>query len=144
MKTKEQFAAMLNGRKERSEIDRDEETQAKAAGLLVVFGYSDDNIEFRGAFSDEAGCYDGGDIRITADGVLESWEYLDKLHKEHVRLWLRKDETAKTITAIWGRDGYSWFYATDIPHATFDIISSEDGSKYCRGIVLEIADLENP
>lgn len=143
MMTKEQLAAMLNGRKEGSEIDRDEEKQAKDDGLLVVFGYSDDNIEFRGAFSDEAGCYDGGDIRITAEGVLESWEHLDKDDKEGVRAWFEKDKVAKTITAIWDHAGYSWFYATDIPHATFDILS-DDGSKYCRGIVLAVADLSKP
>jgi hypothetical protein len=45
----------------------------------------------------------------------------------------------KTIEAIWGKDGYSWTYKTDIPHATFDIF--EDGEKFCRGIVFDIKSL---
>lgn len=143
MITKEELAATLNGRKERSELTSDEDRLAEESGLLVVFGYSDDNIEFRGAFSDEAGCYDGGDIRITAEGVLESWDNLDKDNKDDVRAWFEKDKRAKTITAFWNQDGYCWTYAIDVPRAAFEIIS-DDGSKYCRGIVLAVADLEKP
>ena len=38
----------------------EEERLAKENGLVVVFGYSDDNIELRGAINNEAGCFDGG------------------------------------------------------------------------------------
>lgn len=51
---------MLNGREYGDEITREEEAMAKAHGLVVVFGYSDDNMEFCGAITDEVGCYDGG------------------------------------------------------------------------------------
>jgi hypothetical protein len=36
-----------------SEINKAEERQAKDAGLVVVFGYSDDGVELRGAIHDE-------------------------------------------------------------------------------------------
>lgn len=44
-----EFADLLSGRDYMNEITRGEEEQAKAAGLVVVFGYSDDNMELRGA-----------------------------------------------------------------------------------------------
>lgn len=58
--TAAELAALLNGREYRKEMSRDEEQVAKAAGLVVVFGASDDLMELRGAISDEVGCYDGG------------------------------------------------------------------------------------
>lgn len=50
-----EFAAMLNGREYRREITKAEEKEAKAAGLIVAFGASDDNLELRGAVDDEIG-----------------------------------------------------------------------------------------
>jgi len=46
----------------------------------------------------------------------------------------------RAVDALWAKeDGYSWTYRTDIPHATFEIV--EDGEPYCRGIVIDVADL---
>ena len=61
--TMETLAAILDGREIGSEITKAEADQAKAAGLVVVFGASDDLMEFRGAIYDEIGCY-------TDDGVV--------------------------------------------------------------------------
>lgn len=47
---------------------------------------------------------------------------------------------AKQIEAIWGKDGISWQYKTDIPHATFNVM--EDDEVYCIGIVFDIKELE--
>jgi hypothetical protein len=44
------------------------------------------------------------------------------------------------IKTIWDEGGYSWQYETDIPHATFEIV--EDGEKYCKGIVFNLADIK--
>ena len=134
--TKETLAALLNGREYRSEITKEETAEAKASGLVVVFGYSDDNAEMVGAINDEVGCYEGGDFRVDAKGLLEDWEELEKRHKEEVAIWLQRDERAFTVKAIWDQDGYSWTYKTSLPHATFDIL--KDGEKYCRGIVFEL------
>lgn len=135
--TKEQLAVLLNGREIGQEIDASEAAEAKRAGLVVVFGDSDDLCEFRGAIYDEAGCYDGGDIFITRTGKL-----LDE-HEEPCRCRFCSYQDVKKgclkIEAQWCMDGYSWTYATDIPHATFDI--KEDGVNYCRGIVFELAAL---
>ena len=57
--TKEELAALINGRKYRHELTDKEEKAAKDARLVVVFGASDDLMEFRGAINDECGAYDG-------------------------------------------------------------------------------------
>lgn len=104
-----EFAQKLNGRKYGYEISRHEEKEAAELGFVVVFGYSDDNAEFRGAFDDEVGCFDGGRV----------YEYGDRY-----------------IDAVWCEGEFDWTYKTNIPHATFDIYDF-GGEKYCRGIVFE-------
>lgn len=110
MMTIYEFAEMLNNGQYGSEISPILEHKAKELGFVVVFGYSDDNAEFRGAIEDEVGCYDGG--RVYEDGD-------------------------KYIDAVWcGDSEFDWSYKTNIPHATFDIYDAF-GEKYCRGIVFE-------
>jgi hypothetical protein len=68
--TKEQLAALLNGREYGSEITREESAQAAKDGLVVLFGASDDLAEFRGAIHDEHGCWDGGAPIYLMDGEI--------------------------------------------------------------------------
>lgn len=137
--TPETFAALLQGREYGNEITKEESAIAKAAGLVVVFGYSDDNCELRGAIHDEVGCYDGGVIYFTASGkiheepdsdeveVLEKFGLLEQLKKQ-----------SREFAAVWGEGGPAWTYAAEFPHATFDIM--EDGGVFCRGMVFRLAD----
>lgn len=46
--TAKELAEMLSGRKYGMEITSEEARAAKDAGLVVVYGYSDDNVEFAG------------------------------------------------------------------------------------------------
>lgn len=134
--TKEYLAKMLDQREYGNEIDKDEEKQAKDSGLVVVFGYSDDNCEFRGAINDEIGCWDGQVINFTKDGKFPSEDDFETLEK------YGKDESFNSIEAVWcpAEPDCSWIYKTDIPHATFNIM--EDGDLYCRGIVFSVKDLK--
>lgn len=137
--TREQLAAQLNGREYGNEIDHTEEKAAKEHGLVAIFGYSDDNAEFRGAIHDEVGCYDGGEFLVSRHGVVtppdrEEREVLEKFHV----LEAATKGSAK-IKAVWGKHGYSWTYETDIPQATFDIM--DEGEKFCRGIVFNLSDI---
>ena len=104
-----EFAEKLDGRQYGNELTLIEEREAANLGFVVVFGYSDDCAEFRGAIDDEVGCFNGG--RVYEDGD-------------------------KFIDAVWGEGRIDWTYETNIPHATFDIY--EDDYKYCRGIVFEV------
>lgn len=126
-----EFAIVLTGREYGKEITKEEEKLAKELGFVVVFGYSDDNAEFRGAIDDEVGCYEGGEIYLDSNGIYEECECECKYSK------LAK-EKAKVIEAICGKE-YCWEYKTNIPHAEFEIF--EDGEKYCKGIVFNIKEL---
>lgn len=126
-----ELAALLNNREYREEITRDEEAQAKHAGLVVVFGASDDLMEFRGAIHEELDAYEGTTAYLDADGLV-----VNECNNEHCPYARKLAATAKKIKAVWDKDGYSWVYETDIPHESFDIV--EDGEKYCRGIVFSL------
>lgn len=109
--TKEELAAMLNGRQYCEEVTPEIEQIAKDNNLLIVFGYSDDLCELRGAIFGEIGCYDGGTIT----------------HKE----------LPKPIEALWcsGRD-CTWSYETELPHAEFNIYEGDE--LYCIGMVVDM------
>lgn len=141
--TAQDFAETINGRTYPLRITKEEAAQAKAAGLVVVYGASDDLMEFEGAISDELGAYEGTTASVSpAGGIVCDWESLDKDDESEVMRYFENKRSAREIQAIWCPDepaGASWAYQTDIPHATFDVI--EDGEIYCRGIVFSVADL---
>ncbi len=137
--TKESLAAVLNGREYTEEITAREALDADASGLVVVFGASDDLIELRGALHDEADCYEGREVAISGLGIQQEWKYVDHESEEACLKYFECARTARKIKAVWLKDGYSWTYETDIPHATFEVL--EDGKKYCRGIVFSVNDL---
>lgn len=137
--SKEQLAALLNGREYGNEITDDEAKAAKAAGLAVVFGYSDDNAELRGAINDEIGRYGGNEFVVNRRGVVMMPTEDETEVLERFNVLKQAIGGGEKIKAKWGCEGYSWTYETAIPHATFDIM--EDGEKFCRGIVFSINDL---
>lgn len=136
--TKEKLAARLNGREYGSEITRDEEKSAKKSGLVVVFGASDDLMEFRGAIYDEVDAYDGATVRL-AGGKLFPKHSCNCAHCGYTAV----SATAKPIKACWCDDetkqDFTWTFRTEIPHATFEIL--EDGEQYCRGIVFNVSEV---
>lgn len=136
--TKEELAQHLNGREIGAEINPTEETHAKHDGLVVAFGYSDDNVEFRGAMDDEVGAYNGTEIYLVRKGPLPDHRDCDCPYCG----FLNTQSKAKIISAIWGEDGVSWQFKTDVPHATFEVL--EDDEVFCRGIVFHIDDIEPP
>ena len=133
-----EFAEMLNGREYLDEITREEEQRARKLGFVVVFGTSDDLIEFRGAIDDEVGCYDGGEIYFENNGIFEGCPERSDCECKYL---LAVRAKCKVIKAIWAKDKWSWQYETDIPHAAFEIF--EDGEKYCKGIVFEMKSLDS-
>lgn len=131
-----ELAALLTGREMGKEITKTEAAQAKADGFVVVFGAGDDNIELRGAINDEVGCYDGGTAYLTAEGLLTN-----DCDDDRCPHFAKLKAKAVTIRAGWCMEaGYSWTYATEIPHETFEIV--EDGEPFCRGIVFALVDVK--
>lgn len=129
-----EWAARLNGREYLKELTSAEEEQAKADGVVIVFGASDDLIEFRGVINYEDGAWNGGSYRVNlVKEVLRLSKYCD----DHLRalpaitaVWSPKDAAGKTWT--------SWLISASIPAYSFDIM--EDGKLYCRGIVFAWTD----
>lgn len=134
--TRDEFAAVLNGREYTEEMTREDEGWARASRLLVIFGASDDLTEFRGVLHDEAGAYDGEEHEIFLHPK-DGWE-----------IWNGDDHSGELsaphsfrISAKWCPDGFegSWLIETSLPHSTFDIM--EDGEIFCRGVVIDEADM---
>lgn len=133
--TKEELATKLNGREYMGEITKAEEQEAKESGLVVVFGASDDLIEFRGAIRDEAYCSHGSMIAITKEGLPKN-ECGDSDCPYFMKYW----KSLTKIKALFDSNGYSWQYEAPFPVARFDIM--EDEEKYCQGIVFELSSLD--
>jgi len=128
-------AAELHGNEYGREGSRDLWASMKASGLVAIFGASDDLTEFRGAIYDEAGAGEVTEHRLTQKGLPEN--DCDDSDCPYFRKLLKNIPVA--VTARWDHEGYSWFIETDLPHAPFDIV--EDDEKYCRGVVIALADL---
>lgn len=134
--TAKELAEMLSGRKYGMEITSEEARAAKDAGLVVVYGYSDDKVEFCGAINDEAGAYNGTTVYLTPNGILQEPE----CGRDDCPYFDREREKARTIKAVWHDEGGPcWTFETDIPHETFNIY--EDGELFCVGIVFRAEDL---
>ena len=133
--TAKEAAATLDGSEYREEGCNLLWQEMKTAGLVAVFGASDDLMEFRGAINDEADCYGGGLVKITRAGFPSS-----KCGEGDDCPYFKAEvKDCPTIEAVWDEGGFSWLYRTEIPHETF--IVKEDGEPYCRGIVFSLADL---
>lgn len=127
-------------------MHKEEEKIAKESGLVVIFGASDDLVEFRGAIYDEIDAYNGADFIIATPGteipVYEDEETYRKAKKlEAVPIEEESSTKKNRFKALWCPDELdcSWLIKTDLPHSTFDIMS--DGELYCRGIIIEVAAL---
>lgn len=135
--TPKEAAQRLDGGEYRNEGSRELFAEMKAAGLVALYGASDDLMEFNGAIHDEVGAWDGGTAYLTRQGLLQN--DCDDDACPHFK---RLQKQATPLHAKWDVDGFSWVYETAIPHETFVI--NEDGEPYCRGIVFALAHVPSP
>lgn len=128
-----EFAKKIDGKEYGYQIFSDEEIQiAKDNGFIIVYGMSDDLMEFEGVMRDEGGCFDGGEVYFNRDLVCCDDDEKDMFPNCIKALWYKgKDKEGNTI---------AWTYETVIPHETFMIY--EDGEPYCRGIVFHVDELK--
>lgn len=115
---------------------------AKSNDIVIIFGASDDLMEFRGATDDEVSCYEGVEVHINRHGLVKKPD----CDCEWAENWFdEQTKESKVVNAFWCKKGtengkgdvISWTYETEIPHETFDIM--EDGGIYCTGIVFSLA-----
>lgn len=131
-----EFANLLDGRQYRSEIWKEEEKIAKDNGFVVVFGASDDLMEFRGAINGEVDCFEGGIAYITPDKELLDSDCLADCNE--CKYFKKILDSSIKIEALWCKTTTNccWTYETEIPHEIFMIW--EDGEQYCQGIVFDL------
>lgn len=112
---------------------------AKDNGLVIVYGESDDLMEFRGAIDEEVGVGDVTIVAIDQQGVIPQFDNLDLDSEADLAAYFRRQNAPKvSITALWHDDGPArWTYELDDAAApTFNIY--EDGETYCLGIVFRL------
>ena len=132
------LAARLDGRQMGSEITEEEEALAREAGLVVVFGCSDDNVELMGAIDAEVPAYNGTAVYLGPNGLL-----VNGCDDDRCPYFLRERERAPRFKAKWNDgDGAAWSYEVPWPHETFRVM--EDGDLFCVGVVFALADVPAP
>jgi len=137
--TTQELATKLDGSEYPLRITPHVRGIAVASGLLIVYGASDDLVEFDGAWSDEGGVYNGGTVSIDREGIVPDFGSVEHEVSE-VEKWMRRNKAAAKVEALWcEEEGFSWTYKTDLPHVDFLVM--EDGEPYCRGMVIALADL---
>jgi hypothetical protein len=131
--TKEELAELLNGRQYGDEITSEEEKISHDNGLVVIFGASDDIVEFRGVINDEIDAYEGCFFKFNKELEIK----VGDKHEGHMRsVQAILDEGYDTGE---GDEPCSWQFKTDIPHSTFRILDADE--LYCVGIVINVAEL---
>jgi hypothetical protein len=127
-----EVAEKLNDNENTNELNGVDVKELENNGIVVVFGASDDLMEFCGAIYDEIDARNGTTVYITKNGLL-----VNQCDEENCPYFQEILKNCKSkIIAIWGMDNISWQYITDIPHETLDIM--EDGEIYCKGIVFRL------
>ena len=133
-------AAALNGREYKQEITDAEKQAAADAGLVIVFGQSDDTTVITGAIEATCETKDGGTLYLDGeDGLFEDCP-CDCVHSRRARA------RAKAVQVCWCQGPYVWSYRTEIPHATFEIRDnqpSSDNLRFCQGLVFRAEDLQS-
>lgn len=156
------LAKLLDGNEDGNELDndllKDVEGFCKDRNWLIVFPYSDDNIELRGVYNDELGAWDGTTLRFVKAGdfymdeddeecyhkasknmfVTINEQEIDEI-KKSVGNWL--DYNGLVIEALWEPDGlpdYAWAYHAlgNVDYAEFNILS--DGEPWARCMIIDL------
>ena len=146
--TLKDFAAMLYGRDCQPHLTPDELLLAKQKGFVVVYGDSDDRVEFRGAIRAEGHTdpliKDGpaGVLALSEDGKLIDDE--SDLYAEYIK------QNRNIINVYYcEKGGLNWVFETEIPHETFltfdggydeECDDIDDG--FARCIVFEVSSLK--
>lgn len=134
MITKKQLAARIDGREYREETTRQDRADAKASGLVIAYGASDDLLEVEGAMFEEFGAYGGANIRFTDNGVTPGDDDESVLKKYGYAM-----PPLNVLKAEWCPEDepkLSWRITCSLPSAPFTIY--EDGEPFCRGVVFEL------
>lgn len=131
----QEIAQMIDGVEYGKAIPLEAVELAKQSGVVIVYGASDDLMEFDGAFRDEVGAFEGGIAWMTPKGVFEP-----KCENSNCPYAAKERDSAVIIRQVWCAPGQAtWTYITAIPRTTFRVM--EDGGVFCEGIVFRLEDV---
>ena len=143
-----EFAAMLHGRDCQPNLSPEELLLAKHRGFVVVYGDSDDRVEFEGAIREEG--HTNPFTKNSPAGVLVLSEKGALLEEDSVLYAEYIKENRNVITVFYcSKDGLNWVFETDIPHETFltydggyneEFADFDDG--FARCFVFEVSALK--
>lgn len=142
----QQVAQQLDGQQYPNHVSRETEELAKTHGIVIVFGRSDDLVEFRGAIHDEDSAWEGGVtlidlegvVPINADGTFRSDEP-NSIQK--CRPLIARLDRAIAVTVFWGQGEWTWSYKLPdgIEYETFGVY--DDDEHYCQGLVFKLPEV---
>ncbi len=134
--TPKELADKLDGREYLKEITKQEEEEAKASGLYVLFAQSDDLVEIRGIEEDELGA--PCTLYFNEHGLLQN-----ECEERDCPYFARERQKAIPVVVKWCEPDYpSWTFWAAIKHETFRIM--EYGEVFCLGIVFSLKDVKPP
>lgn len=140
---RKQFAKLLDKRQYRNEMTMQEEKLAKENGLLVIFGASDDLLEFRGLISEEIPAYEGCSAFIIKNKIGE----LSVIEENKFKKYTTNKEVEIKIPNIRIIADFnptfidtSWLISSEIENSSFDIFDGND--LFCRAIVIDKETIE--
>lgn len=127
-----EFAKSISGKEYGyPQFTKEEIETAKESGFVIVYGCSDDLMEFEGAICDEGSIQGGGEFWFNKNSICQENGDDDVFENWIMSLWCKGYLEEKVIP---------WTYETEIPHETFMIYEGRE--PYCRGIVFSIDDLK--
>ena len=135
--TAKELAQLLDGRQYDDGLTKEEIAQAEADGLVVVMGYSDDNIEFAGAICDEVGAWGPTTVCLTKTGIFRKPDDLCDEVPDCPYCKAAMEACKKIFCSGYGDGG--WSFNTDIPCERFKIY--EEYEVFCEGLVFSVNDL---
>ena len=151
IKTINDVAKLLNNNTYGDELDNpyniDVEDICCKNKWVILFPYSDDNLEIRGYINDEIGAYDGGDYQFIKKGeFIKDLEEYNTYHKAEYDQIIDADNDNAHIFVKWclKDTGYIWYIDTDYTEvAYFDIISEddEDNEKWARCCIIDCSNI---
>ena len=146
--TLKEFAAMLFGRDREPNMTPDEKLLAKQRGFVVVYGDSDDRVEFEGAIREEG--HTNPLLKNRPAGVLVLSED-GKLLDDESDLYAEYIKKNRNVIKVYycSKDGLNWVFESDIPHETFltydggyDEEFSDFDEGFARCMVFEVSSLK--
>ena len=157
--TIEDLAKLLDGNEYRDELDNeyniDVEDICRKNKWVIVFGASDDLIEFRGFIDDEDGAWDGALMKLVKPGDFymededaetykksNEYKFVPISESELKDIQNNRYQNTCVVEMLWDpKDSdASWqVNIKDVPFAKFNIM--EDGELYCEAAIVDLSKL---